>query len=44
MDERGLPVNRHVVITELGIEKTTGPVFKESNVQAVVDAVKKVLP
>jgi uncharacterized metal-binding protein len=44
MDERGLSVNRYVVITELGIEKTTGPVFKESNVQAVVDAVKKVLP
>ena len=44
MDDRGLPINRYVIITELGIEKTPGPVFNESNVQAVVDAVNKAVP
>jgi uncharacterized metal-binding protein len=44
MDVQGLPVERYVVITELGIAKTPGPVFAESDVQTVVDAVKKVLP
>jgi uncharacterized metal-binding protein len=44
MDARGLPINRHIMITELGIGKTPGPVFNESDVQTVVDAIKKVLP
>jgi uncharacterized metal-binding protein len=44
MDDRGLPINRYVIITELGIEKTPGPMFNESNVHAVVDAVKKAVP
>jgi uncharacterized metal-binding protein len=44
MDDRGLTINRYVVITELGIEKTPGPVFNESNVQAVLDAARKAVP
>lgn len=44
MDAQGLPINRYVVITELGIEKTPGPVFNESNVQAVLDATRKAVP
>jgi uncharacterized metal-binding protein len=44
MDARELPINRYVMITELGIGKTPGPVFNESDVQTVVDAVRKVLP
>jgi uncharacterized metal-binding protein len=44
MDARELPINRYVMITELGIGKTPGPVFDESDVQTVVDAVRKVLP
>jgi uncharacterized metal-binding protein len=44
MDARGLFINRYVMITELGIGKTPGPVFDESDVQTVVDAVRKVLP
>jgi len=44
MDARRLPINRYVMITELGIGKTPGSVFNESDVQTVVDAVRKVLP
>jgi uncharacterized metal-binding protein len=44
MDAQGLPIERYVVITELGIAKTPGPVFAEYDVQTVVDAVNKVLP
>jgi uncharacterized metal-binding protein len=44
MDARELPINRYVMITELGIGKIPGPVFNESDVQTVVDAVRKVLP
>jgi uncharacterized metal-binding protein len=44
MDAQGLPVNRYVIITEIGITKTPGPVFMQSDVQAVVDAVKKAVP
>jgi uncharacterized metal-binding protein len=44
MDISGLPINRYVMITELGIEKTPGPVFSESDLQTIVDAVKNGLP
>ncbi len=44
MDDRRLPINRYVMITELGIGKTSGPVFSESDLQTVIDAVKNVLP
>ncbi|MCX6687139.1 MAG: putative zinc-binding protein [Methanoregula sp.] len=44
MDISGLPINRYVMITELGIEKTPGPVFNEKDVQTVIDAVKNVVP
>jgi uncharacterized metal-binding protein len=44
MDAGGLPINRYVIVTELGIGKTPGPVFNENDVQTVIDAVKNVLP
>ncbi len=44
MDVSGLPINRYVIITEIGIGKTPGPVFNEKDVQTVIDAVKNVLP
>jgi uncharacterized metal-binding protein len=44
MDISGLPINCYVMITELGIEKTPGPVFNEKDVQTVIDAVKNVVP
>ena len=40
MNDRGLAVDRYVLITELGIAKTPGPAFRESDVQTVVDAAK----
>ena len=42
MDDKGLIINRYVMITDLGITKTPGPVYAESDVQTVVNAVKKV--
>jgi len=42
MDARGLPIDRYVMITELGIAKTPGPVFTESDVMVVLDAIKSV--
>ncbi len=41
MDSKGLAIDRYVLITDLGIAKTPGPVFRESDVQTVVDAVRK---
>lgn len=41
MDDNGLRIDRYVMITDLGIAKTPGPVFADSDVQAVVDAVRK---
>ena len=41
MDDRGLPVDRYVMITDLGITKTPGPVYAESDVQTVINTVKK---
>jgi len=40
MDAQGLFIDRYVIITGLGIEKTPGPLYAESDVQTVVDAVR----
>ena len=40
MDDRRLPVDHYVVITDLGITKTAGPAFNERDVQTVIDSVK----
>lgn len=40
MDDRGLTIDTYVLITDLGITKTLGPAFRESDVQKVIDAVK----
>jgi uncharacterized metal-binding protein len=40
MDDQGLGIDRYVLITDLGIAKTPGPVFSESDVQTVIDAVR----
>ncbi|MEN6442192.1 MAG: putative zinc-binding protein [Methanoregula sp.] len=40
MDAQGLATNCYVMITELGISKTPGPHYSESDLQTVVDAVR----
>jgi len=40
MDDQGLSIDRYVLITDLGIAKTPGPAYAESDVQVVVNAVK----
>jgi uncharacterized metal-binding protein len=40
MDDKGLAIDRYVMITDLGIAKTPGPSFAESDVQTVVNAVR----
>ncbi len=40
MDDKGLPVDRYVIITELGIVKTPGPGYHENDVQTVIKAVR----
>ena len=40
LDDRGLAIDRYVLITDLGITKTPGPAFSENDVQTVVNAVK----
>jgi uncharacterized metal-binding protein len=40
LDDKGLAIDRYVLITDLGITKTPGPSFFESDVQTVVDAVR----
>lgn len=42
MENKGLKMDRYVVITELGIEKTPELVAKPDYVQRVIDAVKTV--
>ena len=42
MDAWGLSIDRYVMITELGIAKTPGPAFTESDVMVVLDAIKSV--
>ena len=41
MDDKGLVIDRYVMITELGITKTPGPAFEGIDVQVVIDAVRK---
>ncbi len=40
MDDSGLVIDRYVLITDLGITKTPGPSFSESDLQVVVDAAR----
>ncbi|MDO9035836.1 MAG: putative zinc-binding protein [Methanoregula sp.] len=40
MVDKSLSIDRYVMITDLGITKTPGPTFVESDVQTVIDAVK----
>jgi len=42
MDDNGLAIDRYVLITDLGIEKTPGPAFTEGDVQAVVEAARRI--
>jgi uncharacterized metal-binding protein len=41
MDDKGIRIDRYVMITELGISKTPGPIFNENDIQTVIAAVKK---
>ena len=41
MDDKGLTIDHYVMITELGIVKTPGPIFNEYDVQTVITAVRK---
>ncbi|MFA4861262.1 putative zinc-binding protein [Methanoregula sp.] len=40
LDDKGLLIDRYVLITDLGITKTPGPAFSESDVQVVVNAIR----
>jgi len=40
LDAKGLPVDRYIIVTELGIAKTPGPAYRVEDVQAVVSAVR----
>lgn len=40
MDDQGLSIDRYILITDLGISKTPGPAYAESDVQTVVNAVR----
>jgi uncharacterized metal-binding protein len=44
MEDAGLTIDRYILITDLGIAKTPGPVFSERDVQVVVDAAKSRSP
>ena len=44
MDDEGLVIDRYVMITDLGITKTPGPAFSQSDVQTVITAVKDASP
>ena len=41
LDDKGLTIDHYVQITDLGIAKTSGPAFSQSDVQTVIDAVRK---
>ena len=41
MDDKGLTIDHYVMITELGIVKTPGPIFNENDIQTVITAVRK---
>ena len=43
MDDKGLRIDRYVMITELGLIKTSGPAFNKNDIQMVIDAVRKPL-
>jgi len=43
MDDKGIRIDRYVMITELGLIKTSGPAFNKNDVQIVIDAVTKPL-
>jgi len=40
LNDKGLAIDRYVLITDLGIAKTPGPAFAERDVQTVVNAVR----
>jgi uncharacterized metal-binding protein len=40
LDDNGLAIDRYILITDLGIAKTPGPAYAESDVLTVVDAVR----
>ena len=44
MDDKGLAIDRYVLITDLGITKIPGPAFSQSDVQTVINAVKDASP
>ena len=44
MDDKGLVIDRYVMITALGITKTPGPAFSQRDVQTVITAVKDASP
>jgi uncharacterized metal-binding protein len=41
LEAKNIPIDRYVLITELGITKTSGPEFNESDLTAVINAVKQ---
>jgi uncharacterized metal-binding protein len=43
MDDKGLVIDRYVMITELGIVKTPGPLYNENDVKTVIAAIRKPL-
>jgi uncharacterized metal-binding protein len=43
MDDKGLTIDHYVMITELGIVKTPGPIFNKNDVKTVIAAVRKPL-
>ncbi|HVP95067.1 MAG TPA: putative zinc-binding protein [Methanoregulaceae archaeon] len=42
MNGQALPIDRYVLITDLGIEKTPGPAYNEHDLETVLKAVKKI--
>jgi uncharacterized metal-binding protein len=41
IEEKGMRIDRYVVITELGLIKTPGPSFNANDVQTVIAAVRQ---
>ena len=44
MDDKGLMIDRFIMITELGIVKTPGATFNENDLKTVIAAVRRPLP
>ena len=40
LDDKGLVIDKYVLITDLGITKTPGPAFNQGDVQTVVNAIR----